>query len=78
MRRRRWDLLGPPLGCCCSLALWLELEVVREGGRMGRKRERKKQEETEEWPRGKRETTMMGCRELPKHKQRPLNIHTGE
>ena len=44
----------------------LEFEVVREGGRMGRKRERKKQKETEEWPRRKWETAKMGCRELPK------------
>ena len=68
----QWGLLGPPLGCCCSLALWLELEVLREGGRMGRKRERKKQEETEEWPRGKWETTMTGGRELPKPKHTPF------
>ena len=39
---------------------------------MGRKRERKKKEETEEWPRCKWEMTMMGGRELPKPKHTPF------
>ena len=39
MHLRRWGLPGPPLGCCCSLALWLELEVLREeGGWVGREK----------------------------------------
>ena len=63
---------GSALGYCCLLAFWLEFQVVREGGRMGRKRERKKQEETEEWPRCKWEMTIMGGRELPKPKHTPF------
>ena len=39
---------------------------------MGMKRERKKKEETEEWPRSKWETAMTGGRELPKPKHTPF------
>jgi hypothetical protein len=53
------------------LALWLQFVAVKGGGRVGTNRERKK-EETDEWPRGKWETTMTGRRELPKLKHTPF------